>query len=329
MTSITRKNAPTYETMIYKETGEIADVWVLPEPERYEIVDKELKKNRDKFLKEKPYQSKFNTLSGGFTFTMMKTLKDLIVNTVFTPAEKTRIMFLGTYVSYNKETPYLTHSNGRPLLKNQLQQLLGMTNRKEFYAFYNKLVTEGVAVEEIINRNEVKLIWSNQYHFKGKAKSGASASKSLVKTYDNQVRELYLMKNDKGKALYTAQSLFNIYTLLPYIHPESNVLCRYPDKPAHASEPFTLQDLATLFNIKRTNDVKRMLLKIKLHDMPVVAISETSDGTNAFINPFLVNRTGKTPNVTLFTMFSASFNKLAEKHGWNEKDKDDFLKGII
>ena len=63
--------------------------------------------------------------------------------------------------------------------------------------------------------------------------------------------------------------------------------------------------------------------------MPVVAISETSEGTNAFINPFLVNRTGKTPNSTLFTMFNASFNKLAEKNGWNEKNKADFLKGIM
>lgn len=36
-----------------------------------------------------------------------------------------------------------------------------------------------------------------------------------------------------------------------------------------------------------------MLLKIKLHGMPVVALAETSDGINAFINPFLVNRTGK------------------------------------
>lgn len=321
-------NKPQIKEVMIPETGELLTTWVVQNPSNYTIMDNTKLKNKDNYNKGKAFYNKYNTLAGRFTFTMMNTLKDLITNETFTPAEKTRIMFLGTYVSYDKAQPYLTYSNGNPILKNQLQELLGMTNRKEFYTFYNKLVSEGVMVEDTVTRSKVKLIWSNEYHFKGKTTSGASASQNLVKTYSNQVRELYLEKNVNGKPVHTAQSLFNIFALIPYIHPESNSLCRYPEKPAHASEPFTLHDLTEIFQFTRTNDVKRMLLKLKLHNMPVVAITETIDGTNAFINPFLVNRTGKTPNASLITMFNASYNALAEKQKWSDSDKTSFLSHI-
>lgn len=315
-----------FEEVIIKETGEIRKQWVMDNPEEYTVIHNDALAKKDAYKKEKPYHTKFNTLSGGFTFTMITTLKNLIADTTFTQAEKTRIMFLGTYISYDKENNYLTYSNGKPVLKNQLMEMLEMTNRKEFYAFYNKLVEVGVITEEVVNRSIIKLLWSNKYHFKGKTTTGAGASDNMVKTYDNQIRELYTEKNAKGKAVHTAHSLFTIFTIMPYVHPVSNSLCKFPDKPCHASEPFTLQELAEVYGYTRTNDLKRMLFRIKLHKMPVVAVSETSEGTRLFINPFVVNRTGKTPNATLFTMFDSSFNVLAERKGWSETEKQDFLK---
>ncbi|XRD24533.1 hypothetical protein AABM34_20350 [Lysinibacillus fusiformis] len=309
------------------ETGEMVEAWVPDNGtmEDFTVIHKDDQAKKDAYLKSKAIKMNFNILSGGFTFTMMQTLKDLIANTTFTQAEKTRIMFLGTYVSYHSETPYLTHSNGKPLLKSKLKNLLEIANKKEFYAFYNKLVEAGVMKEEIIDRSTVKLIWSEQYHFKGKPSASKVSSDNLIKTFDKQIREMYTLKNEKGKSVHTAHSLYNIFILMPYIHPESNALCKYPEKPYHASEPLTLQDLTDFFGYSRTNDTKRMLFKFVLHGMPVVAIAPTSESTRIFINPFVVNRTGKTPNATLFTMFDSSFNMLADRNGWSDKQKQAFL----
>ena len=320
------KNAPSIELKktMDLETGEIIESLV-GDIEDFTFISNESIKKKQEHKKNRLENSNFNILTGGFIFTMMNTLKELIADTTFTQAEKTRIMFLGTYVSYDKNSPREISLLSFPILKNQLMELLEMTNRKEFYAFYNKLVEADVITEDVIDRSTVKLIWSKQYHFKGKTTSGSNSSQNMVKTYDNQIREMYTEKDAKGKAVHTAHSLFNVFTLMPYVHPVSNALCKYPDNPVHASEPFTLKELAGLFGYQRSNDLKRMLFKIKLHKIPVVAIAETSEGTNIFINPFLVNRTGKTPNATLFTMFDSSFNILADRKKWSDKEKQDFL----
>lgn len=308
------------------ETGELVHTFVTEDDiKNYTLIHNDDLAKKQAYQKEKPYHTKFNQLTGGFTFTMMNTLKNLIADITFTQAEKTRIMFLGTYVSYDKDNRYLTYGNGKPVLKNQLMDLLEITNKREFYTLYNKLVESGVVTEEFESRTVVKLIWSERYHFKGKTTKGLKASENMVKTYDNQIREMYTAKNDKGKALYKANALFTIFALMPYIHPETNALCMFPEKSYHSSQPLTLQELAGVFGYTRSNDFKRMLFRIKLHNMPVVAVSETSEGTRLFINPFVVNRTGKTPNATLFTMFDSSFNTLADRKGWNEKDKQAFL----
>jgi len=308
------------------ETGEIFESWTVDNIEEYTLIHKDSEGKREEFLKNKVFKSQFDTLAGGFTFNMIETLKELIADEDFTQSDKTRIMFLGTFVSYEKNHRYLTHGNGHPILKNQLMDLLEMTNRKEFYSLYNMMLEKGVFIEDKESRSVIKMIWSEKYHFKGTASGGRKASENLIKSYDNQIRELYREKDSKGKPVHTAHSLFTFFTLLPYVHPESNALCRYPDKPTHVSEPFTIRELADIFGLDRVSDLRRILFRIKIHKMPVVAYAQSTDNSRIFINPFVVNRTGKKPNATLFTLFDSSFNMLADKYDWTVEERQRFLK---
>lgn len=319
----------TLQEVIIRETGEIREVYV-PEgnAEDYTVIHNNKLSERDAYINERPYKAMFDQLSGGFTFTMVETLKELIADDDFTPSDKTRIMFLGTYVSYEKDSRYLTHGNGNLVRKNQLMDLLELKNRNEFYRLYNLMLDKGVFTEDIVNRNTIHIIWSEKYHFKGKPTRGNKASERLLKTYDTQIRELYTEKKDNGRPMHTAHSLYTFFLLLPYVHPQSNALCRYPEKPYRESQPFTVQELANIFGYERTTDFNRVLRNIKIHGMPAVAISDANgrNNTRIIVNPFVVNRTGRKPNATLFILFSNSFQTLANKRGWSEKQKDDFLK---
>lgn len=318
----------TLQEVIIRKTGEVREVYVPNgNAEDYTIIHNDVLVKRDTYLNERPYKAMFDTLSGGFTFTMIETLKELITDTDFTPSDKTRIMLLGTYVSYENNNRYLIYSNGTPIKKNQLMGLLEMKNRNQFYTFYNLMLEKGVFTEVVENRSTIYLIWSENYHFRGRISGGKQASSQLIKTYDNQIRELYTAKKKNGKQMHTAHSLYTFFTLLPFIHPQSNALCRHPELPVYQSQPFTLHELADLFGYNRTNDFNRVLRNIKIHDMPAVAHSLTNgkDESRIIVNPFIVNRTGTKPNATLFTIFSNSFQILADRNGWTEKQKDNFL----
>ncbi|WP_262177760.1 hypothetical protein [Saccharococcus sp. Marseille-Q5394] len=309
------------------ETGELFEKAIIVDnPENYILIHKDSEANRKEFLKNRVVKSQFDELAGGFSFTMLDTLKELIADEDFTQSDKTRIMFLGTFVSYEKNNRYLTYGNGRPILKNQLMDLLEMTNRKEFYNLYNTMLEKGVFTEDRESRSVIKIIWSKKYHFKGAVSGGSKTSEKLVKSYDKQIRELYRARNSKGKPIHTAHSLFTFFSLLPYVHPESNALCRHPEKPVSQSQPFTIRELADIYGIERVTNFRRLLFRIKIHKMPVVALAQTTEDSRIYINPFVVNRTGKKPNATLFTLFESSFQRLADRQGWSEEQRQQFLK---
>src|SRR5699024_4489276 len=114
-------------------------------------------------------------------------------------AEKTRIIFLGTFVSYKENGSYLIHDNGKPILKSKLKSLLEISNNKEFYRFFNKLLDAGIVKEKVINRSNIKLKWNTEYSFKGTASNKQQKETNLIKTFDKQVRELYQEKDEQGK----------------------------------------------------------------------------------------------------------------------------------
>ena len=299
---------------INRETGEILE-GVLVNPEQYNIYSKEKEANRKAFLRGQENKELFEELAGRFTFTLSSTIKELNQDQRFTPAEKTRIMFLGTYVTYQEQGSYLRHDNGNSILKNRLQELLEIKNKKEFYNFYNKLVETGVLSEVIEGKSKIYLKWNSKYHFKGKPSSSAQKEKNLVKTFDKQVRELYKEKNEKGKAVHTPNNLYTLFMVLPYIHPEANILCKHPENDLNTCEPLSINELAELFGFNRSNDLKCKLFKVMLKGLPVFTIQQNAFVTHILVNPFVVYRSSKAPSPALLVHFKDTAVRLMTKKG--------------
>lgn len=175
---------------IITEDGEVFEGIGVLNPETKTIIDKEVTKQRKKYFAEKKNYEAFNDLVGGFTFMLAETITSLHKDTRFSDTEKARIIYLGTYCSYETSGRYLKFANNVPILKSHLQELLELSNNKQFYAFYNKLVQYKIITEEIVSPRETRLLWSAEYHFKGTAKGSGVKSTDVIKTYDKQVQAL-------------------------------------------------------------------------------------------------------------------------------------------
>lgn len=318
------KNELTGRRIVDVETGEILEgAIVLPNTEGYQIIKKETVSQRSEYFKQKQRKEAFDELTEGFTFSYIETVSKLHSDERFTDDEKTRIMFLGTYVSYAEKGSYLVHSNGRFIYKSGLKKVLEISKDSKFYSFYNKLVEAEIITEEETIDKEIKLNWNEQYHFRGAIKKGKKGNdtEALVKTFDTQIRELYKS--------HTAKQLYIVFLLLPFIHYGTNIICRYPNKPFTECEPMELKEIAEGIGIERSNDLKRKLLKINLYEQPVFKLETTSKGTHVTVNPFVIWRQNRIPEESLMVSFYDTARRIAEKKGIAIKIDDLIKKPIL
>lgn len=299
--------------VIVRETGEIVEGITIPKDSPYTIINKVKEQNRKNFLVRKENKTWFEELTGRFTFTLVSTIRELNHDNRFTLAEKTRIMFLGTYVSYQNHGSYLKFDNGRYICKRHLQEMLEIKNRREFYHFYNKLVETKILTEEVIDRSTIKLRWSNMYHFRGKAPASELRGKNLIKTFDKQIRGLFKEKDTNGKALYTPNNLYTMFMVLPYVHPETNLLCMYPNNDLETCEPLSISELSRVLGFTRSNDLKRKLFKVRLKGLPVFETRDNGIYSYIQVNPFVIWRSNKTPSEALLVTFRDTADRLSIK----------------
>jgi hypothetical protein len=304
------------------DTGEVlGSKVVIDEPEKVNVVLSKLSESRKTYLNIKRRKDTFDEIAEGFTFTYISKVSDLHFDTRFTEDEKARIMFLGTYVSYAEKGSLLSFSNGEPLDKKQLRELLEIKEEKKFYSFFNKLI-EAEIIEEVATEYSIGFKWSEEYHFKGKLPKGASVESGYIKTYDKQIQELYKAKNEKGKALHSAKQLYTVFMMLPFVHHETNILCKYPNKPFDKCEPLELDELAKGLGFNRSNDLKRKMLKINLKELPVFRFDQTNKGTHITVNPFVVWRKNTMPEASLMVTFFDTAKRIAGSKGMKLEMKD-------
>lgn len=270
----------------------------------------------NKFRANKKSYDNFTDIAGGFSFLIVDTLKELHKDTRFSDMEKARIIFLGTFCSYESSGRYLFTNNNRYILKSDLQKLLEISNKKEFYTFYNKLVDTGILKEQKISRLEIRLKWNSNYHFKGKTAKNGTKSTATVKAYDRQIQTLYKEKDSKGKRINTPKNLFILFMVLPFIHKESGVLCKQPQTAIEEAEPLELKDLADMFGYPKPSAIKSKLLQCKLHNTNVFHYGEGLKNrkkyTRIYVNPFVANRSPKAPNSTILAMFPNTENAIVK-----------------
>jgi hypothetical protein len=287
--------------------GEIKEYRVLTS-DNVTLSSRESVENKKEYQAGKKDYEIFEDIAGGFSFMLIETLKELHKDTRFTDIEKARIMFLGTFCSYEDSGRYLFTNNNKFILKSDLQELLEVTNKKEFYKLYNKLVETGIIEENVINRNEVRLKWNSKYHFKGKASKNGTRSTDTVKAYDKQIQALYKEKNAKDKSINTPKNLYILFMVLPFINKEAGVLCNHQHITVEDDcEPLELSDVAEMFSYTRTSLIKTKLMNCKLFGTNVFFIGEgminRKKYTRIYVNPFVSSRSPKAPNPSLLAMF--------------------------
>lgn len=304
--------------MIDNETGEIKKGTFIEEGSNATIIDNDkINKMKEYQANKKNYDSFIDT-AGGFSFMLVDTLKELHKDTRFTDADKARIMFLGTYCSYETSGRYLFFNNNKQILKSHLQQLLEITNKKEFYRFYNKLVETGIIEEEKLDRFTIRVKWNSDYHFKGKTSKNGTKSTDTVKAYDRQIQSLYKEKNTKGKSKNTPKNLYIMFMVLPFINRKSGVLCNQPQiENEEDAEPLELKDLAEMFGYPKPSVIKNKLLQCKLYNTNVFFIGEGMKDrkkyTRIYVNPFVSSRSPKAPNASLLAMFPDTEKAIVER----------------
>jgi hypothetical protein len=292
---------------------------VIDNPEKYTIDRLEDKQRRKGYYNKQINYGNFSVISGGFSFMPVESLKALHQDNRFNDMEKARIIFLGTYVSYEDKGSYLMTNNNRHLLKSNMQELLEISNNKEFYKFFNMLIDAEIIQEEIISRYEVRLKWNSQYHFKGKAGRTTTGSTETVKAYDKQIQALYKEKNDMGKSINTPKNLYILFMVLPFINTESGVLCHQQHNPVEEDcQPLELDELREMFGYERVTTLKNKLLNCKLYGTNVFFIGEgTLDRkkyTRIFVSPYVASRSGnKAPNESLLAMFPNTGKAIIQK----------------
>lgn len=309
------------------ETGEKFDgAKLIIDSHKYDVVPAvpaERRQQQKEHIQRKQRKDIFDKIADGFTFSYISKVSELHEDKRFTDDEKTRIMFLGTYVGYSEKGSFLMHNtNGRFIYKHRLKDLLELGNKNKFYSFYKKLIDAGIIVE-IKTEAGIKLKWSEEYHFKGKLPKGYGAKDiGAFKTYDKQIQELYKAKKDNGKPIHSAKQLYTVFMVLPFVHYETNILCKYPNAPTEEAEPLSIEELAEGLGFKRSNDLKRKLLKIELKEQPVFSFIQNKKATHITVNPFIIWRQKKMPDASLLSHYFDTAKRIAESKGMKIKMKD-------
>ncbi|OIJ12959.1 hypothetical protein BKP35_10390 [Anaerobacillus arseniciselenatis] len=309
--------------LVDADTGEnLGNKLMVSDETQVNIHSKKLDDSRKEYFDRKHRKDLFDEIAEGFTFTYINKVSELHEDERFTDDEKARIMYLGTFVNYSDKGSMLVVANGEPINKKQLKELLEISNKKKFYSFYTKLLVAEI-IEEVPTEAGIGFKWSEAYHFKGKVTKGNSVeSERFIKTYDKQIQELYQAKKANGKPVNSSKQLYTVFMVLPFVHYETNVLCKFPNKPFSECEPLTIDELASSLGFNRSNDLKRKMLKVELKELPVFSFNTTSKNTHITVNPFVVWRQNKMPEASLMVTFFDTAKRIAGRKGMKIELKD-------
>lgn len=256
------------------ETGELGIL--VPEGQGYKIISP---KQQIGYLKR---LQKETGRQEGFTFSDMERMQDVI--SVISESHCGYLLLLQTYIDYDTNV-LVVGQKKTPMSKRDMQTVLG-TKDTAFKRFFSEMKKHGI----IIENSEGHFSINRNFHFRGPADN-----RKVIKSFSSKVRNLY--------ADCKAQDLGLVYKLLPYVHYETNTICRNPyETSLDRIEPFNLEDIAKLMS-STERSIYSKLRNLKLGDMYVFA--QISGGRSTFykINPFIFYRKDGKPDSTLREIF--------------------------
>jgi len=265
-------------------------------------------KNQDEFVKMKVKAKKdfdeFNEDTGKFIWSYPERIQQLIKSNEFSKSDITMIFYLATFIN---GTGYLAYDNNIKLDKKGLQSKLEI-GRTLFGKFLKKLIKY-----EILMPSGNYFKWNETCNFYGSTK-GKAKPKTLVRTYVNQIRELYEAKNEKGKRKYSAINLYPIFALVPYLHHSSNIVCKNPHvQDIEDIEYYNLKEIAELLDQRDSKRMAASLHSLVLGGQTTFIKVESKNEAYLKLNPRIFWRGTNVPNKNLVAEFDMIDNNRKKK----------------
>ena len=247
--------------------------------------------NRISFLKKKDERSKIFDSFGGFHFNSYEDVLQLELR----KQNLTRLIYLCTHMNYDNKIVF-GHAKGKEKLAKEkdLPEILNLSPRevmrdKKAWIENSVIFIEGDKTITVNKKIAVK---------------GGIDEKILirsVKIMKDGTQELY------NKAKPTEhKKLALLFELLQYVNFRHNVICHKPkEEDITKVEPFTLYELAQLFNINQTR-LKNDLFKLRVNEEEVIGLFSKPTGMHIYVNPRVYYKGNNVEDVkALSNMFKA------------------------
>lgn len=172
----------------------------------YEVTSWQQKENRQRWARTQRDKRHF-------TFTDMTTTKKLAD---YLPNRLAGyILILHPYIEYNTGALIKQGRSPKPLNINGIAEALGVTRRTA------KTAVSDLKKYDVIEEKEGEAFYMNdRYHFRGAV--AADNSKDLIKTFHTTLKAL--------QSSAKPAELGVLYKLLPYVHRQSNFICKNPNE---------------------------------------------------------------------------------------------------
>lgn len=278
---------------IYEEkvNGELECVGLIKEGETIKVV-KEITPQQKLFLSNKNELTQHNKQLGGFVQVCYVKNQLLFNDLNLNQATISRFLYLATYIDYNdrEENVLVKHTKNNKIEymnKRDVKYLLNLGDTA-FKSFYKE-----IKEKELLFEANGKIYLNPVYVNKGKSNF---KDKEYARMFIDTTRELY--ENCKPRQ---HKHLSYVYQLLPFLHYETNILCKNPEEiDINKLDKLHFTDICRMLNLsndKKTMDkLKRDLFKFyitrdseKYYFLSYVTIRQEI-GTRSYyvVNPYVV-----------------------------------------
>jgi hypothetical protein len=247
---------------------------------RYEVVPVK-SPHKMRYMRDRSAMGKFSEENGGYVWGLFKssaTMETEWADAELTQSDLARLMYLGTYTDYEG---VLCHPNGRAITKAAMRELIGI-HRTKFEEFYGKLIAATILQEA----PDGVIHMSGDVFQRGKIAKGEYVDR--IRIYRDTIRELY-DKYGKGRSV---RQLGIVYSVIPFIHRNLNIICYKPlEKHDDSIQPITLDKLALLLGYQDDRRFKQILRSIEINKQPVFAfVEDVNDGRKRriIVNPRVI-----------------------------------------
>jgi hypothetical protein len=283
---------PNYKRIYKENETEGQDVIGYIKPNETVRVVKNLTPQQIAIINQKDELKEHCRELGGFIHVCYVKNELLFNNLNLTRPTITRLIYLATYIDYNNRDSNLLVKYGKnhklePLKKKDIENLMKLSN-PSFLKFFNEIKEKGILFED-----NKKYYLSNKYFSKGQS---IYKKKEYTRIFIDSTRFFYQNSTSRQHT-----QLSYVFQLIPFLHYETNILCRNPDElDIDNLDILSLRDICELLKIKTSYEqmsrVENSLLKFKLifnnkkyHLFKRIIVKGEDEKVDYFItNPLLI-----------------------------------------